>query len=202
MWAETAPKLLLVAWAVVVILAQSFFASPGWPALHWLLPFVLIATSLLAWNDRRVVALIGGTAYLFPVLVFWRVGAYTAQYSAIWLAATLGVLIPDALRRSGWHLSGTLRQPLIAWAAAVAFAVPIIVLRESDRLNTTIRSFLEYARPQRYAVARVDVRRVVNDTALLLRNGASILEGHAIEVDVPSEEVWYDADENQIRQIV
>ena len=34
-----------------------------------------------------------------------------------------------------------------------------IVLRESDRLNETIRSFLAYARPQRNASARLDVRQ-------------------------------------------
>ena len=34
-----------------------------------------------------------------------------------------------------------------------------IVLRESERLNTTIRSFLAYARPQRFAVTRFDLRR-------------------------------------------
>ena len=32
-----------------------------------------------------------------------------------------------------------------------------IVLRESERLNTTIRSFLAYARPQRFQIARFDV---------------------------------------------
>ena len=31
-----------------------------------------------------------------------------------------------------------------------------IVLRESERLNTTIRSFLAYARPQRFQIARFD----------------------------------------------
>ena len=60
-----------------------------------------------------------------------------------------------------------------------------IVLRESERLNTTIRSFLAYARPQRFAIARFDVRRALNDTALLLRNSADVHEGHAIDVDVP-----------------
>src|SRR4030095_2727869 len=40
-----------------------------------------------------------------------------------------------------------------------------IVLRESERLNDTIRSFLAYARPQRVAVARFDVRRALNDAA-------------------------------------
>jgi two-component system sensor histidine kinase PilS (NtrC family) len=77
-----------------------------------------------------------------------------------------------------------------------------IVLRESERLNTTIRSFLAYARPQRFQVARFDVRRALNDTALLLRNSAEVNEGHAIEVDVPETELWYEADEGQIKQIV
>ena len=49
-----------------------------------------------------------------------------------------------------------------------------IVLRESERLNTTIRSFLAYARPQRFAIARFDLRRALNDTALLLRNSAEV----------------------------
>lgn len=77
-----------------------------------------------------------------------------------------------------------------------------IVLRESGRLNDTIRSFLAYARPQRFEIRRHDVRRALNDTALLLRNSAEVREGHTIEVDVPAEAVWYDADEGQIRQII
>jgi two-component system sensor histidine kinase PilS (NtrC family) len=77
-----------------------------------------------------------------------------------------------------------------------------IVLRESERLNTTIGSFLAYARPQRFAIARFDVRRPLNDAALLLRNSAEVHEGHIIDVDVPPTELWYDADEGQIKQIV
>jgi two-component system sensor histidine kinase PilS (NtrC family) len=77
-----------------------------------------------------------------------------------------------------------------------------IVLRESERLNDTIRSFLAYARPQRSAMARLDVRKVLQDTALLLRNSAEVKPHHIIDVDVPSEPVWCEADENQIRQIV
>jgi two-component system sensor histidine kinase PilS (NtrC family) len=77
-----------------------------------------------------------------------------------------------------------------------------IVLRESERLNTTIRSFLAYARPQRFQIARFDVRRALNDTALLLRNSAEVREGHEILVDLPSSELWYEADEGQIKQIV
>jgi two-component system sensor histidine kinase PilS (NtrC family) len=77
-----------------------------------------------------------------------------------------------------------------------------IVLRESDRLNDTIRSFLAYARPQRFGVSRLDVRKVVDETARLLRNSPEVREDHIVDVDVPAEPVWYEADENQIRQIV
>ncbi len=77
-----------------------------------------------------------------------------------------------------------------------------IVLRESERLNTTIRSFLAYARPQRFQIARFDIRRALNDTALLLRNSAEVRDGHEILVDVPPTELWYEADEGQIKQIV
>lgn len=77
-----------------------------------------------------------------------------------------------------------------------------IVLRESERLNNTIRSFLAYARPQRFDIARLDVRKVIQDTALLLRNSSDVRDGHVIDVDMPPEPVWYEADESQIRQIV
>jgi len=77
-----------------------------------------------------------------------------------------------------------------------------IVLRESERLNTTIRSFLAYARPQRPQIVRLDVRRALNDTALLLRNSADLHERHVIEVDLPHADLPYDADEGQIKQIV
>jgi two-component system sensor histidine kinase PilS (NtrC family) len=77
-----------------------------------------------------------------------------------------------------------------------------IVLRESERLNTTIRSFLAYARPQKFQIQRFDVRRALNDTALLLRNSADVREGHEIVLDVPPSELWYEADEGQIKQII
>lgn len=77
-----------------------------------------------------------------------------------------------------------------------------IVLRESERLNDTIRSFLAYARPQKFSVIRLDVGKVVQDTARLLRNSAEAGETHVIDVHVPPQPVLYDADESQIRQIV
>jgi two-component system sensor histidine kinase PilS (NtrC family) len=75
-----------------------------------------------------------------------------------------------------------------------------IVLRESERLNETIRNFLAFARPQRQAMAKVDVRRVITDAAKLLENSPE--SNHRIAVDVPAEAVWLQADEGQLRQIV
>ena len=77
-----------------------------------------------------------------------------------------------------------------------------IVLRESDRLNETIRSFLAYARPQRGAVSDMDIRRAITDTAMLLENNAEVTARHAIVVDVPAAPLVYRADEAQVRQIV
>jgi two-component system sensor histidine kinase PilS (NtrC family) len=76
-----------------------------------------------------------------------------------------------------------------------------IVLRESERLNATIRSFLAYARPQRFQIAQFDVARALNDTALLLRHSSEVKEGHVVEADVPPEPLWFEADEGQIKQI-
>ena len=77
-----------------------------------------------------------------------------------------------------------------------------IVLRESERLNQTIKSFLAYARPQRFQVQQVDLRTMIQETAMLLRNSTEVEERHTIDVRLPAHEVLVDADEGQVRQIV
>jgi two-component system sensor histidine kinase PilS (NtrC family) len=77
-----------------------------------------------------------------------------------------------------------------------------IVLRESERLNRIISSFLAYARPQRFAITRLDLVKIVHDAAVLLRNSGDLVDGHVIEADTPSGAVWYEADEGQIRQVL
>ena len=77
-----------------------------------------------------------------------------------------------------------------------------IVLRESERLNDTIHAFLAYARPGRCEPQRLDLARVVSETALLLRHDSAFGEQHHLDVVVPSEPVWVEADENQMRQII
>ncbi|MBP1636819.1 MAG: kinE 3 [Acidobacteria bacterium] len=77
-----------------------------------------------------------------------------------------------------------------------------IVLRESERLNGTIRSFLAYARPQRFGITRLDLRPVLQDVALLLRNSAEVGGDHVVDVDVPGVPVWCEVDEGQVRQVI
>jgi two-component system sensor histidine kinase PilS (NtrC family) len=77
-----------------------------------------------------------------------------------------------------------------------------IVLRESERLNHTIQSFLAYARPRRFGIARLDLRPVLQDAALLLRNSAEVGQDHVVDVDVPALPVWCEADEGQVRQVI
>ena len=77
-----------------------------------------------------------------------------------------------------------------------------IVLKESERLNDTIRAFLDYARPRQPQVTSVDLGRLVRETTILLRNSPDVLSAHVVDMDVPSEAVWYDADEHHLRQVV
>ena len=78
-----------------------------------------------------------------------------------------------------------------------------IVLRESERLNDTIRSFLAYARPQRFAVARLDLGKVVaGHGAAAAQQRRRPRRTTSSTSRCRAEPVWYEADENQIRQIV
>jgi two-component system sensor histidine kinase PilS (NtrC family) len=77
-----------------------------------------------------------------------------------------------------------------------------IVMKESERLNQTIKSFLAYARPQRLSTQPLDLRAVVNETAMLLRNSPDVDESHRVEVVQSDQPVTIDADESQVRQIL
>jgi two-component system sensor histidine kinase PilS (NtrC family) len=76
-----------------------------------------------------------------------------------------------------------------------------IVLRESDRLNQTIRDFLSYARPSQGQTSPVDMGTLIQDAARLLRNSPDCTPAHRIacEVDGP---IALHAVEAQMRQIV
>lgn len=77
-----------------------------------------------------------------------------------------------------------------------------IVLRESDRLNETIRAFLSYARPKPPAAGAVDIGRLLHDTATLLRNSPEVMASHDVVVDTPEASLVIEADDGQMRQVI
>jgi two-component system sensor histidine kinase PilS (NtrC family) len=76
-----------------------------------------------------------------------------------------------------------------------------IVLRESDRLNQTIRDFLSYARPSQGQTSAVDMATVIHDAARLLRNSPDCTAAHRIECTADGP-IALHAVEAQMRQIV
>ena len=76
-----------------------------------------------------------------------------------------------------------------------------IVLRESDRLNGTIESFLAYAGARRRQPQRVNLATIVEETVSLLRHGPECRDDHVIEVEAPTA-AWVSIDETELRQVV
>ena len=76
-----------------------------------------------------------------------------------------------------------------------------IVLRESDRLNRIITDFLTYARPRRFSLAETDLREPLRETFALLRHSPEVVDGHALEEDLPSEPLTALADAEGIKQV-
>jgi two-component system sensor histidine kinase PilS (NtrC family) len=77
-----------------------------------------------------------------------------------------------------------------------------IVLRESQRLNQTIKDFLTYAGPQRVSRATIDVRPLARETVELLMRGGTVGSRHQVVADVPELPVHHHVDEAQMRQVL
>ena len=76
-----------------------------------------------------------------------------------------------------------------------------IILRESDRLNRIITDFLSYARPRSLAPARVDVGDLLHQTFALMRHSPEIGANQTIVEELPSDPLFAEADEGQLKQV-
>ncbi|HVG11240.1 MAG TPA: ATP-binding protein [Thermoanaerobaculia bacterium] len=76
-----------------------------------------------------------------------------------------------------------------------------ILLKESQRLDRTIKGFLRFARPREGSLQPFDVARLLAENCELLRNSAEVSELHriAVKLDPPSASVI--ADPDQVSQI-
>ena len=106
-----------------------------------------------------------------------------------------------------------LRNPLAAISGAVQYLkgslrphgetleLMDIILRESQRLDATIRDFLTFARPGRFASQECDLVRLIEDSLKLLSKSREFTGRHAVETDFEAREVWCQVDPNRMKQV-
>jgi two-component system sensor histidine kinase PilS (NtrC family) len=76
-----------------------------------------------------------------------------------------------------------------------------ITLKESQRLDRTIKSFLKFARPKDRSAIRFDVAKLLSENLKLLRHSAEVGSEHELELELKPSSVALEADPDQISQI-
>ncbi|MEM7481380.1 MAG: ATP-binding protein [Acidobacteriota bacterium] len=76
-----------------------------------------------------------------------------------------------------------------------------ILLKESQRLDRTIKGFLRFARPKERASVHFDIAQLIEENVELLRNSPEVLAGHSLELDLQPPTAMIVADPDLISQI-
>ena len=76
-----------------------------------------------------------------------------------------------------------------------------IILKESHRLDRTIKGFLRFARPKERAITRFDIARLLTENLELLRNSEEATGRHRFELDLDPPTAFLVGDPDQISQI-
>ncbi len=76
-----------------------------------------------------------------------------------------------------------------------------IILKESHRLDRTVKAFLQFAKPRERNLATFDVAAMLSEDIQLLRNSGDVEPEHEIEADLEPESAMIQADFDQISQI-
>jgi two-component system sensor histidine kinase PilS (NtrC family) len=76
-----------------------------------------------------------------------------------------------------------------------------ILLKESHRLDRTIKGFLRFARPRERTSVSFDVARLLAENVELLKNSEEVSNGHRLEVDFDPPSARLFADPDQVSQI-
>ena len=118
-----------------------------------------------------------------------------------------------ALGEMAAGMAHELRNPLAAISGAVQYLkgdlhargetleLMDIILRESERLDQTIRDFLTFARPGTFAPEPLDLVKLIEDNVKLLRKSREFAHGHRIETRYPTPRVGCTADANRLKQV-
>lgn len=127
---ERAFKLVVVVGAVA-LLAAHLAIGRAWPRMAETAAATFLLFALLARIDRRAIAIIFASSCLLPPLIWFTLGTFGVQFWILWIAASLGAMLPD-LVTTGWHIPPRLRAPLLLVSLAVIVATPIVAAREID----------------------------------------------------------------------
>lgn len=76
-----------------------------------------------------------------------------------------------------------------------------ITLRESRRLDRTVKSFLQFARPQDHNPQEFDIAALIAEDVALLRHSDEVAPHHSIELELEPRSVNMVADRDQVGQI-
>ena len=76
-----------------------------------------------------------------------------------------------------------------------------ITLKESQRLDRTLKSFLKFARPKDRASVRFDVAELLAENVKLLRHSSEVSKSHKLELELNPSSVSLLADPDQVSQI-
>lgn len=76
-----------------------------------------------------------------------------------------------------------------------------IAVRESQRLDRTVKTFLSLARPPNHRPVRFDVAKLLHEQLALLGNSPELTSAHKLEVDIPTTPTELYADPDQISQV-
>jgi two-component system sensor histidine kinase PilS (NtrC family) len=76
-----------------------------------------------------------------------------------------------------------------------------IIVKESLRLDRTIKGFLRFARPRERAAARFDIAALLAENTALLRNSEEATGGHEFALELDPESAQLTGDPDQISQI-
>jgi len=76
-----------------------------------------------------------------------------------------------------------------------------IIFKESQRLDRTIKSFLQFARPKERSSMRFDIARLLSENVQLLINSPEVSSQHRLELVVDPPSISLIADPDQISQI-
>lgn len=76
-----------------------------------------------------------------------------------------------------------------------------IIFKESQRLDRTIKGFLQYAQPTEQRNMRFDAAALLTDELDLLRNSSEVTDRHELEIDLVPRQISIVGDPDQISQI-